>query len=412
MKDFIVDDATELYLKSGGSGVELGILENESLAGVALEDLAVMVPEQLFDARKNEPAFIFSSENLREIKRYVARVHRLPVDKGRLAATADFSALGLNLDEVHDFYEGLRAHARSWAEIEVSTKRLGNELQVFSETLLNTGGEFIVELKSTNAWAGLDVKLADVDSMDPLRVRALTEVDCSILKEGVDTYLVSIREDIEIKLSSISLLMALAESFAEVIASSLKPTADSFVEAINEQNISENLVGLEDQLTLLDKEIQERTEEYKGLVGSACRGLIFGPIGVTVSGSIYGPRAETVRCRKNELIARRLELLQGKSRLEPQQQGFEDTKTVMLELQFRLVEVHTAVKHLHDVWLLLHTYVNESMERLEFIDTNARLKKFVFQFERVIRPWEKIMGISKDVSILFNEALRENFQSL
>lgn len=412
MNDSMIDDVSGRDMMSGGPDNAVGILRNESLAGVGLDDLAVMVPAQLFDARKNEPAFIFSTENLRTIKRYVAKVHRLPADKAKLAATGDVSMVGLNLDEVYDFYEELRAHVRSWAEIEVATKRLGNELQVFSEALLTMGGEFVTELKSTTAWLEQDAKLVDVEGMASSPLKKLTEGDFTVLKDGVDTYLLTIREDIQGKLNSIADLMALTEGFAETIASSLKPTADSFVEAIKKQDVSGKLVGLEAQLTQLDAIIQEKTDAYWGLVGTSCSGLIFGPIGAVVTGSIYGPKAEAVRCEKNGLIVRRLELLEEKNCLAPQQAAFEDTKTVMLDLQFRLVEVKTAVKHLHDVWLLLHTYVNESMERLDVIDTGARLKKFVFQFERVISPWKKIMGISKDISILFNETLKEDFEGV
>lgn len=409
MSDSMVGGDAVGYIQSDALGNKVGILGNESLIGVDLDDQVVMVPAQLFDVRKNEPAFIFSAENLRTIKRYVARVHRLPADRGRLAAMADFAALGLSLGEVYDFYEELRAHIRSWTEIEVATKRFGNELQLFSETLLNTGGEFVFELKTTKAWMVQDVRL---DNMGQSQVRKLSDNDLSILKDSVDTYLAAIREDIADKLNSILGLMALTENFAETIASSLKPQADSFVEALNKQDVSGNLANLEAQLTQLDILIREKTSEYRGLVGVTCSGLVFGIGGVLVSGSMYGPSAEVARHEKNELVGKRLKLLEEKNGLGPLHEGFEDTKTVMLDLQFRLVEVKTAVKHLHDVWLLLHTYVNESMERLDVIDTNARLKKFVFQFERVIRPWETILGISKDISVLFNETLKEDFEGV
>lgn len=55
-------------------------------------------------------------------------------------------------------------------------------------------------------------------------------------------------------------------------------------------------------------------------------------------------------------------------------------------MQFRLVDVGTAIKNLEDVWVLMEAYAKNSKKRAAGVSTQLALKRFVDRFQRVISP--------------------------
>ncbi|RZI90294.1 MAG: hypothetical protein EOP15_05165 [Pseudomonas sp.] len=396
-----MSENTETPVKSGAADA----VRPPTFEELTPSERAERIPQQIFDLKKDEPAFIFSKDNLLMIKRYEAAVRRLPSSREELAGTLDFAAVGLEIDDVDRFYENLRTHVNGWDDIEDACKKMGSELQVFAETLFSEGVAFIAELKSTDAWASLEnTSLNDID-LEKVPPVPLSSKDTATFKEGVDSYLKEIESQIKERLKSIRHVKALTDRFADVIGTDLKPTADSLLKAMNKKDVSLEVEKIDQQLTELDNTIEGKLAEYNGLVGASFYGLAFGPVGLLITGGIYGAQAEGVRAEKNALIATREELAVCKSNLLAQFESFESTKKLIMDLQFRLVEVRTAVKNLEDVWVLLEVYVEQSLAQLEKVDTHVMLKKFVRQFQRVISPWKDILGISKTISKLFNETI-------
>ncbi|VVM62176.1 hypothetical protein PS623_01312 [Pseudomonas fluorescens] len=396
-----MSENTETPVKSGAADA----VRPPTFEELTPSERAERIPQQIFDLKKDEPAFIFSKDNLLMIKRYEAAVRRLPSSREELAGTLDFAAVGLEIDDVHRFYDNLRTHVNGWDDIEDACKKMGSELQVFAETLFTEGVAFIAELKSTDAWASLEnTSLNDID-LEKAPPVPLSSKDTATFKEGVDSYLKDIESQIKERLKSIRHVKALTDRFADVIGSHLKPTADGLLKAMNKKDVSLEVQKIDLELTELDNAIERKLDEYNGLVGASFYGLVFGPVGLLITGGIYGAQAEEVRAEKNTLIARREASAVRKSNLLAQSESFELTKRLIMDLQFRLVEVRTAVKNLEDVWVLLEVYVEQSLAQLEKVDTQVMLKKFVRQFQRVISPWKDILGISKTISKLFNETI-------
>jgi len=396
-----MSENTETPVKSGAADA----VSHRTFEELTPSERAERIPQQIFDLKKKEPAFIFSKANLLLIKRYEAAVRQLPSSREELAGTLDFAAVGLKIDEVHRFYEDLRRHVNGWDGIEDACKKMGTELQVFAEALFREGVQFIAELKLTDAWVSLEnTSLNDID-LEKTPPVPLSSKDTKTFKDGVDHYLKEIESQIKERLNSIRHVKALTDRFADVIGSHLKPTADGLIKEMNKKDVSLGVQKIDQELEELDNAIQRKLDEYNGLVGAAFYGLAFGPIGLVITGGIYGAQAEGVRADKNALIATREELAIRKSSVLAQSESFESTKKLIMDLQFRLVEVRTAVKNLEDVWVLLEVYVEQSLAQLEKVDTQVLLKKFVRQFQRVISPWQDILGISKTISTLFNETI-------
>lgn len=358
------------------------------------------IPSQIFELKKNEPAFIFSRDNLRTIKRYENAVRQLPKDY-EVKVNETFAALGLDINDVNVFFNNLRSHVNSWDRVEDACKTMGADLQVFAEDLIDEANNLISKIKCMDAWESAAIVRDDTDSV------GLSAVDTHIFRESVDIHLSAITEDIEAKLDGIRHVKALIDRFGDDIIENLQPMAKSLLNRIGGENIPEALAKLEPELDELDAEILKKLDEYNALVGTAFYVLVFGPLGLIVTGGIYGAQAEKVRADKNELIRDREKLAARRSGLLGGASEFEVIRTHVSDMQFRLVDVGTAIKNLEDVWVLMEAYAKNSKKRAAGVSTQLALKRFVDRFQRVISPWENILGISNNISRLFNEALQD-----
>lgn len=372
--------------------------EGKSYEALSEEERAVRIPDQIFELKKNEPGFIFSRENLQTIRRYEAAVRQLP-PRAEVERNTAYPVLGLNVEDISRFFENLLVHANSWKAIEEACKRMGNDLQVFSESFLVDGNELINAIKAIGSWDD------EVDTPGGTGTALSTE-DVLTFRQKVDHYLPAILEEITQCLTGIETVKALVKRYGDDINDNLKPMASGLLNRIKSEQLVERLAAVESELLALDKEIQKQLEQYNGLVGEAFKGLIFGPIGLIVTGGLYGSQAESVRKNKNRLIAQREKLSKEKTALLGGAEGFEEIRTHIVDTEFRLVDVLTAVKNLEDVWGLLIAYATSSQRRAQRVSTQQELKDFVRSFGRVIRPWENIHDISMRLSMLFNEAVK------
>lgn len=361
---------------------------------------AEYIPFGIFNLKRNEPALMFSRKDLLTIKRYEAAVRRLP-QRGDERYKKTFEVLGLTIDDVDNYFDNLRRHVDSWDHIEDLCKSVGNDLQVFAEELLVSGGEFINYLKTMEAWESI------YDNAETLPDLPLSSADVKTFQQGVDIYLVALKDDIEDKLKGIAQVKKLVDHFARDIKNNLKSEAEGLENRLLEKSIPGTLDTLVSELKGVDEEIERKRIEYNGLVGSAFYGLVFGPFGLAITGGIYGPQAEAVRKEKNGLIEKRQELNEKVQVLSSDVGDFLYLTTSMTDIRFRLVGVEKGAKNLEDAWGLMHAYASDSLKKASRLETQFAVKKFIAGFERIVRPWNSILEISRDMSHLFNETVSE-----
>ncbi|WP_313739884.1 alpha-xenorhabdolysin family binary toxin subunit A [Pseudomonas sp.] len=374
--------------------------EPRKFEDLSVEERAELIPKQIFDYKKNEPAFIFSRKNLRQIRRYAAAVKNLPPNAEALRESADFELFGLKFDEVFVFHENLRKHVASWDGIQDACKQMGNELQVFAENFLKDGANFKASVEQDVAEGD-----AQVQPDAPLSGSMTTA-----FRDAADVHLSHILEEVKLKRKDIQHVKALIDRFGKAIEDNLQPMATGLSRALAKKNPSGEIAELGETLDQLDQKIAEAAQRYSELVGTAFYGLIFGPVGLVVTGGIYGKQAEDVRRDKNALIDERETLTKRRAALQEGVGDFENLRTGIADIGFRLVEVMAAVENLEDVWRLMETYAKTSMEKVLNVSTEGTLKKFMAQFDRVMNPWQSIATISREISSLFNETLNAELE--
>lgn len=387
---------------------------NPSLRDLSVQQRAQYLPNQYFEVIANrtedsrmQPALIFTADNLRTIKRYVDYVYRLPKTVDEISQGHDYSLLGIDPTLLHNHYTNLRRHADAWNLLERETKRLGAQLEHFAKQFVEQGDLLVKALTSLEGYGALSLRLEGVlDEVTLTRTtyQPLGEADREqIVKLG--TYLAFVREDIAEARDEISVIKQRAIWFTDVVVKQLRPEVDGLMLRFKDVDAEKKVNELREQIAGLDARIEQMNGEYQALVGYAFTGLVFGPIGVAITGGIFGAKAEQVRYAKNELIARRETLAGLVASINPMIGGLEQTASQIADLKFRLTEVQTAVQNLEDVWRVLGVYVEESEEEMGLIDTDIELVRFIRRFDRVVRPWETIRGLSAQLSRIFNATI-------
>lgn len=387
---------------------------NESLLKLSNRERAEFVPAQYFqvisspdEKNRMQPGLIFTAGNLKAIKRYAGYVHRLPKSVDEITGGHGFKEAGIDPEDIHKHYSELRKHVEVWGLLERETKTLGTELELFAEGFISQGDTLIEKLKKTEAYNRVSTRLKDVlDEVSLRRVpsTALSKADQERLV-SIDVFIQFIKSDIEEIRLRIESVKARAQWFTDAVVKQLRPQNDLLKARFDSVSIEAQILELQARITPLDVSIQQKSNEYEMLVGYAFSGLVFGPIGVAITGGIYGAQAEAVRHAKNALIDERQMLTDKINALSPMIGYFEATALKLSDLKFRLTEVQTAAKNLEDVWHMLSVYVEESAEDLGQIKQDVQLVAFIIGFERVVRPWKNIHNLSTQLSKLFNEAI-------
>ncbi|MDV9032105.1 alpha-xenorhabdolysin family binary toxin subunit A [Pseudomonas sp. RAC1] len=388
-------DVTEQRAENSASKASLPFDE------LTVDERVEFIPQQIFDFKKKEPAFLFSQDNLRTIKRYQRAVRLLPRERREMEANVNFTALAISADDFWSFHENLHQHVDAWDGVEDACKTMGGDLQVFSENFITEGVKFIAELKNTQA---MDTLLPAIPA-DKIPRAALSTADITSLKSAIDLYLPTIQGEITEMLATIRHVKALVDHFGEQIDKVLHPKGSGLLACLKKESVDKKIATIGEQLIALDTEIEKKVAQYDKLVGTAFFGIAFGPIGLIVTGGIYGAQAEVVRKDKNALIEERDMVATQQRELLAEIENFVALKRMVTDINFRLVEVRAATKNLEDVWVLLESYMSASIKKATAVSSNVELKKFIVQFERVLSPWTNILNISKQLSAIFNEAL-------
>lgn len=338
---------------------------------------------------------------MKKIRRYLAAIRRLPATREELEHLADFPSLSIDAEDVWVFYENLRSHAAGWVEIEKNCKKMGRDLQVFAESFLDEGNAFIGEVEGIlKAGTHLPAEEGASPETEPLPASQI-----EALKEAKSLYLSQILDDIRDKLQGIRHVAKSIERFKEDIDHPLIPMAESLEKTLLEHNPIERVAELRTKLEQLDPQIKILEDIYSTVRGTSFYGMLFGPIGLIITGGFFGSKAETLREQKDALIQTRSETAATIANLLGQAEAFNGMNAEILDIKFRLGDIVTSVKNLEDVWGLLEAYTLESIEKSEKVTTHDELKTFMVRFRRVVRPWEKILNISVRISEIFNASL-------
>lgn len=150
-------------------------------------------------------------------------------------------------------------------------------------------------------------------------------------------------------------------------------------------------------------EVQQLDQEYNHFVKLCFTGLAGGVIGLIITSSIFGSKAEVIRIKRNNIL-KEIEEINTKINQEKLiQKTMFDMQINLHKIEGFIKDARLAIDHLDYMWLVILTEVTQSIEVFQRINNADKLIRFISQFKRVISSWNKIQEYSVHLITLFDE---------
>ena len=383
-------------------------------------EAAVIVPSQYIQmlsgdqasaVSKEEMGFIIRRSDIHSVRTYVRKAKLLPVDIQAINGQFGFASVEvpeLKPASIVDFHVQVIRHAESWGELEDGTKELGRELNNFSDSFLTTGNAMvgIFDRIETSVFFKHDLNGLTDEQKKQMRGIVLDSSDLEFV-QVIKDYLLRLEKYTIDYIGKTEKVSQLAGAFERVLTEKLIPQVKDKLDRYRDAGLPTKQQDLVKHIKALDSEIDELTKDYKNHVGYGLSGAVFGPIGMAVTGGIFGSKAEKIRARKNQLIADR-NIAKGK--LEDQERlivSLDKINDTFTDLENRMRAAEKGAKQLAEVWGLIVNYLKDANKLLNSVDTLSKLHLLKLDLELLLNPWTRVKDYTVQINDAFNEILDE-----
>ncbi|MBN3470260.1 alpha-xenorhabdolysin family binary toxin subunit A [Pseudomonas savastanoi pv. phaseolicola] len=393
---------------------QAALLENEDIARVTLKPVEYL--SVILDDEKNggrSAALILTREDILSLKRYERHALNIPTSLTRVEQQLGFTRSyipGLEPEDMLVTYQAINNHGKSWLSIEDGIKRSGFAIELFATQFSRQGEQIINYIEKMDFAKQLDLTVADLN-IEEVRNTApvpLGETDqrvCITLAE----FLKKTASQIKNHQHAAQTLADHIDTFSTVLSVQLIPGINDKVKLANCSDLDQQIQYLEKDIEQLTTEIEQKNNEYKTALYNIAWGLFGGPIGVAITGGIFGAQAEEIRKEKNRMVASKNEKVQKLEEKSPLAAAVRSLQILFEDMNIRMMDAHQSATHLKDLWTMLAAYIDRSASELSAITTDQALMIFAMQFQGVVTPWREIRGMANQLLKIFDSAL-DQFQ--
>lgn len=133
----------------------------------------------------------------------------------------------------------------------------------------------------------------------------------------------------------------------------------------------------------------------------AFTGLAGGIIGLIITGSIFGDKAEKIRARKNILL-NEIIALEEQINIDKKLNGLLSNITVRLQhMDSYFRDARLALNHLDYMWQTILAEINDSIAKFKTINNSHLLAQFTIQLKKIILSWDAVTDYSQHLILLF-----------
>ncbi|UFI44021.1 alpha-xenorhabdolysin family binary toxin subunit A [Pseudomonas savastanoi] len=393
---------------------QAALLENEDIARVTLKPVEYL--SLIFDDEKNggrSAALILTREDILSLKRYERHALNIPTSLTRVEQQLGFTRSyipGLEPKDMLVTYQAINNHGKSWLSIEDGIKRSGFAIELFATQFSRQGEQIINHIEKMDFARQLDLTVADLN-IEEVRNTApvpLGETDqrvCITLAE----FLKKTASQIKNHQHAAQTLADHIDTFSTVLSVQLIPGINDKVKLANCSDLDQQIQDLEKDIEQLTTEIEQKNNEYKTALYNIAWGLFGGPIGVAITGGIFGAQAEDIRKEKNRMVDSKNQKVQKLEEKSPLAAAVRSLQILFEDMNIRMMDAHQSATHLKDLWTMLAAYIDRSASELSAITTDQALMIFAMQFHGVVTPWREIRGMANQLLKIFDSAL-DQFQ--
>lgn len=385
------------------------IIEKENIGDATL---ALLTNQDSLSARD---AGIFTLDDLINIHRHVQFALTLPMKESDILkwfGINDENDELLPATELADVIINIRSHANTWDNVEKQVKEQSVDLSLTSRNIIQTGDQIVEYINH------MPIIQKISESLDNLSEHELKQITYQNDDQQIATELLSILQLIkgDIKQQSVKTIRIkntvsdfrahitggyLSDySHVESLLFNIKGLYQQ-LESKNDPETAESF--LKELIEFKKNELIQLEQEYSHYVKLCFTGLAGGIIGLLITSSIFGSKAEAIRHRKN-LIIKEIEETNAKINQEKLlQKTIFDIQINLQKIEGLFKDARLAIDHLDYMWLVILTEVKQSIDIFSKINNAEKLLRFITQFKRIITSWYSIQDYSVHLIKLFDE---------
>lgn len=354
--------------------------------------------------------FLIRREDIHNTRKYVEFAKMLPLSLDVVRKRLNYDRIdveGLSPEDILKLNERAVAHANTWPKVESGSKEVARELEKFAANFITTGEGVVSLIRAVDLGRQLQGKFEDLteEEQQKLHTILLDHTEKSAI-ESMVVYLADAKKSTTAFIKSVEYVEVLAKDFEKGLSDDLIPLVKVKMMAYKNSGKEHEREALLEDVLQLNEKIAALASAYKNAVGASFSGLALGPIGLVVTGGIFGSKAENIRKEKNKLIADRRKLLEKLKNADKLAELLDDLQLHLVDLQGKMLGAEVGAKQLSQTWTYIAAYLDEASESLSKVDTLLELHKFAMNFAMVLNPWVSIKGYSAQISTAFNELLQ------
>lgn len=357
------------------------------------------------------PGLLVTNHDVRRIKEYVEKGLELPAELAQVEQLLGYKEIdvpGLGPREMQVLYQDIKNHAGTWATIETGMKTVGTSLVVFSEDLESSGGAVTAFIKNLE---GYQSAIGTVGDLTPEEIDKLPEVRLGDGDKKKIPALLALVSDLRAIIqyhskTTIDVNVKISD-FKDVLKDRIAPAVGLKIALCASNGNDNKIATLTAEVDRINLLIAEKLATYESYSSYKWLGVWWGPIGLAISASIYGPKAAETVAEKDALVAQKQALEQqisARNTLLSSLIGFE---TSLQDLKLRIDGASSSASNLESMWGLVQGYIDSSYRKLEGITDATYLVIFVSRLESIILSWGKIRKQAQDLLTAFNNVTAE-----
>lgn len=392
------------------------IFDKENIGSATL---ALLTNQGSLSARA---AGIFTLDDLLNIHQHVNFTLSLPLKESdilRWFGITESTTLPIETQDLTTAIANIRTHANTWDNVEQHVKELSINLSLTSRNIMQTGNQVIEYINHMPILQKISDSLGDLadNNLDKITyqnddqqiatelISILQLIKFDIKKQSVETIRIkNVVADFRTHITGGYLSdFQHAESLLfniKGIYQQLEPTGDDNTEAY-----------LKEMIEFKKQDIKLLEREYSHFVKLCFTGLAGGIIGLVITSSIFGPKAEEIRAKKNSTL-KEIEDINAKiNKHRILQKTIFDIQINLHKIEGLFKDARLAIDHLDYMWLVILTEIKQSIDVFQRINSADKLLRFIAQFKRIITSWSTVQEYSVHLIQLFDELQKHDKSS-
>lgn len=359
-------------------------------------------------------AGVFTADDLINILLYVRSSRGLPSDLPTFIkelGTDKTGIAGLEPNDILTLYQMVTDHANRWTPVENVVREQSANLTVVSLQIVTIGESIIKVINEMDIIATMD-ELGDSTVTIPITTEKDNKIQVALPK--VIAKLKTTCEDQQNKTRVVR--DAVRDYRTEISGGSLtngkkvsglEPAVADKKERAKEANLGDKIVELQTEIDSLGTQIDQLKKDYDKYVGLAFTGAAGGPIGLAITGGIFGAKAEAARKERNRLIVEKASKDKELKQDQMIQGALNIFATQFTDLGMRLLDAEQALNHLDFLWTDILVRINSSVEQWASVKDSDMLMTFVTDLESIVNPWKDVGDMTVKLSKVFDQAYEE-----